>query len=1006
MIPAIDVPTELTNCKTASENLIKEEQEEMFALNTRNYGQDLTKLTTKTSFAGERALNWIKLIEKSVIVHRDENGFGLRIKGQSPVIVEHVHENGAAWRAGVRPLDRLSKVNGISVVNMDHKDVALIFKTCSRFVGLTLLTCLESYADCRSQSSTYHSRQASSCGRNSSVGSMRFVLEDSANFPDADSYDDATSRSWRYSAEPSPYDLNYENTISDAYQRLTAGKPAHRSQSSQSFNLSHSAAQQPVLNGNMSYHSNYHASPKSPTPSARRASPAGGNQPPADAFGGGPTAFARRSESVSLRPSYLGTKQQHLATQAHSNERRISIGLNDHQIEAICIDCRRRVVGGGQMDENHSCNECRKSRLTRDLQQRTQTRIADHEPEDTKLDDMGTARRLTCAAADKRHNSSHKLTQSGSLDAIVRHSGAAGKSLLANGVVVSGGPNKQATRSAPVNKRMEIIREFIDTERTHTERLRCLDELFYRPLKAGNYMTSEQLRSVFSCHRTLHKIHRQIYRILRSANYNLFSEPMIGSALREIFESDLKRRLERAACSFCAAQSTNAELLNKLTRRETKVGDFLAQVTSQQMIGRLGIKDLLASCFQRLTKYPLLLENLLKATPVPPAINRKRIHREEARNDEQHEGEQESISNDEEEDEEEEEVRNARRMLAISLAEEREFIERALQQSRQMLVKVNESVKVAMSHNKLKEIWKRTDKYPGVPLIDITNQQMVHDGLLTLRLSKRSFDVYVLLLNDYIIILTREGQDKYRLKFFTPEGKSSALTSSSAGSQTVYSPVFVIDEHLATRDAATDENGFYLLCKRKDDSRIYEFASRSPAERIKWRDRIQWTIERQIGNANRRPSCKFSPEPKSRTIQASLTGTNSNHQFPTRTGESTLTKSSSEISAKQETDEISSGSQPPTSGNQLAVPVDAQSTGIGQPSKQATSASAALNGANEEMSPGGSEVNQQPTKIEGTISYVEDDGIVMPSKMESSRALVEQAIQVNIVDPDSAKNVQ
>lgn len=1001
MIPAIDVPTELTNCKAAPEGLIKEEQEEMFALNTRNYGQDLTKLTTKAN-AGERALNWIKLIEKSVIVHRDENGFGLRIKGQSPVYVEHVHENGAAWRAGVRPLDRLSKVNGIPVVNMDHKDVVLIFKSCSRFVGLTLLTCLESYADCQSQSTTYHSRQASSYGRNSSMGSMRFVLEDSANFPD-DSYDDSTSRSWRYSAEPSPCDLKpgsyYEGTILDAHQQLTVGKAAHRSQSSQSFNLTHLAAQQPVLNGNTNYYLNYHPSSKTtPAPSARTASPADGKQPPADAFGGGPTAFARRSESVSLRPSYLGKQQ--LAIPAHLNERRISVSINKHQIVAVCIDCRKQVVRG-QIEESHSCNECQKLRLSRDLNQKNRITF-DHEEspkgaEDTQLD----MKRLTCAAANKRHDSSYKLTQSGSLDAIVRHSGGSGKkSTLANGVVVSGGQNKQATRSTPVNKRMEIIREFIDTERTHTERLRCLDELFYRPLKVGNYMTSEQLRSVFSCHRTLYKIHRQIYRILRSANYNLFSEPLVGSALREIFESDLKRRLEKAACLFCAAQSTNAELLNKLTRRETKVGDFLAQVTSQQMIGRLGIKDLLASCFQRLTKYPLLLENLLKATPVPPAANRKRFHRGgEGEHDKAEAGLSDDFEEDEEE-EEEEEVRNARRMLAISLAEEREFIERALQQSRQILVKVNESVKVAMSHNKLKEIWKRTDKYPGVPLIDITNQQMVHDGLLTLRLSKRSFDVYVLLLNDYIIILTREGQDKYRLKFFTPEGKSSALTSSSTSSQTVYSPVFVIDEHLATRDAATDENGFYLLCKRKDDSRIYEFASRSPAERMKWRDRIQWTIERQIGNANRRQSCKFSSASKFRTTEPPvLTRT---IDSSTRTGESTLTKSSSEISAKQETDEVSSGSLPPNGGNQLAVPADPQ-TGTGQPSKPATSDAPNVS---EEMSPGGSKAVSQPTKIEGTISYVEDDGIVMPSKIESSRALVEQAIQVNIVDLDSSKNVQ
>lgn len=848
MIPAIDVPTELANCKSASDNLTK--QEELLALKTKNYRQDSIKPIMITGAESDR-LAWLKLIEKSVIIHCDENGFGLRIKGQLPVFVEHVHENGAAWRAGVRPMDRLSKINGISVANMDHKEVVLIFKSCSRFIGLTLLTCLESYADSRSQSAS-HSRQPSSCGRSSLTGSIRFVLEDSPNTIEDDHDNNATSASWLYPTEHSLYDHQarsyYEDSIGAAHQQLAVGKSAHRSQSSQSFNATHLKLKQSKLNGNLNYCTNY-PQPKSPTLSARNASPMFKKQLAADSFCTGKAAAARRSESVSLRPSYL-SKQQQLSIPPDSNEQHISGGLVDHQNVATCINCRSRIVGNISSPNNlKTCLDCQQSQVSGGLRQKSQTSF-DYEEllrtRDVKLNMDPIKNQLT-----------QKLTQSASvisLDCIAKVGGENEKTAVANGL----------TKQLPVvNKRIEIIKEFIDTEKTHTDRLKCLDELFYRPLKAGNYMTSEQLRMVFSCHRTLYKIHRQIYRILRSANFGLFSEPFVGSALREIFESDIKRRLERAACSFCAAQSTNVELLNKLTRRETKVGDFIALVTSQQMIGRLGIKDLLASCFQRLTKYPLLLENLLKATPIPPVISKKRCHRnvelaseqETKRGSDEHGGE---ILEDEDDEDEEEEVRNARRMLAISLAEEREFIERALQQSRQMLVKVNESVKVAMSRNKLREIWKRTDKYPGVPLIDITNQHMVHEGSLTLRLSKRSFDVYVLLLSDYIIILTREGQDKYRLKFFTPEGKSSGLTSSSTNTQTVYSPVFIIDEHLTTRDAATDENGFYLLCKRKDDSRIYEFASRSPTERLKWRDRIQWTIERQIGIANRRPSCKLS----------------------------------------------------------------------------------------------------------------------------------------------------
>lgn len=833
-----------------------------------------------------------KLIEKSVIVHRDEDGFGLRIKGHWPAYVEHVHEGGAAWRAGVRKFDTISKVNGLPVGQVGHKEIVLMFKSCTRFVALTLLS--------------------------------------------------AASEEFQHSNRTT-HELNHQ-------QRTNLGRNHHLSVNSQLSLTRHLQTAS----------SNFTTSDSRSPISLRR-------EPP---YASGPM----RRQVASLK---IGRRD--------SNDSLGSQKAADKRL-AVCVPCRMLLgqqaddkIGAARTTQDFTCASCQ-LKFRQPTRRKDSTAAGQQQRQDQLQRTYGSLRdspaskqqsvELSKAAGVEAEPRGFKLSQSASASSL---------------------PIDQAPPPAPISKprpvtskRIEIIREFIDTERTHTERLRYLDELFYRPLKTGGFLTNEQLRQVFSCHRTLYKVHRLIYRILLSANYNLCSEPLVGSALLEIFEGELKKRLERAACSFCSAQATNVELLNKLTRRESKVGDFLAQITSQRMVGRLGIKDLLASCFQRLTKYPLLLENLLKATPLAPPEEdetpaRARRLQASHSSDDSDEGEEEKENDENQEDELRR--RNSRRMLAISLAEEREFIERALQQSRQILVRVNESIKVATSNHKLKEIWKRTDKYPGVPLIDISKQQVVHEGPLTLRLSKRSFDVYVLLLNDYLIILTREGQDKYRLKFFTPEGKSSSSlgssSSASANQQSVYSPVFVIDEHLATRDAATDENGFYLLCKRKDDSRIYEFASRSPAERIKWRDRIQWTIERQMsrgeapGGQGRRPSC-----------------------------ESTITKSSSDISARRDPDEL--GPTDPCSSlaqDGLARGLANKAEGQQQQRQQQQQLSNS-NHEKQSVATEGGQKDDKPTKIVGTISYVEDDGIVMPSRMESSRALVERAIQVNVFSDD------
>lgn len=957
----------------------------------------------RLAFRTSRPMALPKLIEKSVIIHKDENGFGLRIKGQSPVYIEHVHENGAAWRAGVRAFDSICKVNGVPVSQMDHKDVVLMFKSCSRFVALTLI-------------------------------SPEQLL---ANSGQHDPVEQANLISNLISCHHRQYSI-YSHYASE--EPVSAGPPLSKGAASP-LDTTSLFANDGALDGQASLLAGGRTGRGSRmTPASRPQHYVGvalADYQLASRAPGSPLALNCLRNSPQ--------QQQHKLNRRDSNDEDKSAD-GDKRI-AICTCCQLQQCSRNSADLAH-----------RHLIQRPPNRsprepppAVKHSCDTAKLDPPPQPAPLSGATAASTQSSDANRTVKGKPDTKRQnYTSERDQSQTSKGPAQSGVPAAvapvAASRPKVINRRIEIIRELIDTERTHTERLRCLNELFYRPMKQAGFMTGEQLRMVFSCHRTLYRIHRQIYRILLSANFDIYPEPLVGSALLEIFEGDLKRRLERAACSFCSAQATNIELLNKLTRRDTKVGEFLAQVTSQRMIGRLGIKDLLASCFQRLTKYPLLLENLLKATPqmLPdegdgrelagvlslssgPAVSGELCGRagqigaaeDGCSEPGGHENrlkngpglEAEGRAEDETESGRlrggaaEEARRNSRRMLAISLAEEREFIERALVQSRQILVQVNDSIRVSMSRNKLKEIWKRTDKHPGVPLIDITKQQVVHEGLLTLRLSKRSFDVYVLLLNDYIIILTREGQDKYRLKFFTPEGKSTGPAGGGAASggpgavgpgapfqaaagqasgqlaagtsnltphQTVYSPVFVIDEHLTTRDAATDENGFYLLCKRKDDSRIYEFASRSPAERMKWRDKIQWTIERQMSRNSRRPSCA-----------------------------STLTKSSSEISANGLTAPDGTTISASAANRRARNQPDSNDDLNGR-EKQTAATNQACKQDDESLTPAhlsrSSSRSGEPTKIVGTISYVMDDGIVMPNKMESSRVLVDQAIQVNILD--------
>lgn len=791
----------------------------------------------------------MKYKEKSVIIHRDENGFGLRIGGQNPVFVDCVHENGAAWKAGVRKDDRIIKVNGTLVRSFDHQEVVHMVQNCTPFVNLTL----HSPEPIMTETFTVLPSGLQSMEPTKSGGiilannSPNNVLERNnlKMHPHPRSHHSASNIfDWLLDIGD---DLFQDNQLQEQQPQSSQLLQVNQekltvSPSQQNTGLSKLVASgtSPVMPINLM--SNSGGKPKlklNHSPSNIRDNP----------------YYYYKNASDKNEPSATSSKaNSSLTSQEGSGPSKIGSGLSIVRSRSSSKMSIRSTTG------KYKPRNLR-SRLVEDLRSLaiTNTQVTSSSlstsPSSSDLsdcDDTDTSR-LDCLSVSTSNTPASGINPSMSPN---RNPSC----VSASTATIAQGNN--VVRPKQTTRRLEIIRELIDTEKTHTERLKHLNDLLYRPIKAEGLMPLDQLKMVFSCHKTLFKVHRQIYKILHTAQMNVsenHNEPLIGKALVEIFEGELGKRLERAASTFCACQSTNTELLNRFTRKDTKVGEFLAQVATQQMLGRLGIKDLLASCFQRLTKYPLLLENLLKATPngnvsgihaksfsegsiattLTASMSMVSTNQDEGITNESERRQQPAVNDDKAVNSntntnnnnniDESTTTSATPTIDDEYAYERLCISRALHQTRQILTRVNEAVKQAISHNHLREIWKKTDKYPSQPVIDIENEQLLYEGPLTLRLIRRTFDVYVLLLTHYLVILTREGQDKYKLKFFTADN-------------TQFSPIFNIDEHLATRDTATDENGFYLFCKRKDDPRMYEFASQSPAERSKWQEKIQAAI--------------------------------------------------------------------------------------------------------------------------------------------------------------------
>ena len=192
----------------------------------------------------------------------------------------------------------------------------------------------------------------------------------------------------------------------------------------------------------------------------------------------------------------------------------------------------------------------------------------------------------------------------------------------------------------------------------------------------------------------------------------------------------------------------------------------------------------------RLTKYPLLFDNLAKYTP------------------EQHE-------------------------------RERAAVLRSLERSREILSRVNQAVREAEDYHRLAEIQRTIDRsafdkfeHPTVQEfknLDITKRRLIYEGPLQWRVVKaKPVDLHVVLLDDTILLLHRQDE-KYALKFINQMNS-------------VLSPIVRVSTVLV-RHNAVDKNSLYLVNTSQNGAQIYDLVASSSEERKLWYKHISEAAE-------------------------------------------------------------------------------------------------------------------------------------------------------------------
>ncbi|KAJ7307159.1 hypothetical protein JRQ81_009144 [Phrynocephalus forsythii] len=333
--------------------------------------------------------------------------------------------------------------------------------------------------------------------------------------------------------------------------------------------------------------------------------------------------------------------------------------------------------------------------------------------------------------------------------------------------------------------RQEVINELFVTEASHLRTLRVLDTLFYQRMKKENLLSREEIALIFPNLPELIEIHNSLSESMKRLREDGPIVKEIGDLMLSRFDGPAREEIQRVAADFCAYQSVALELIKSKKRKESRFQLFMQEAESQPQCRRLQLKDLIISEMQRLTKYPLLLENVLKHSHGNTSEYQKLC--------------------------------------------------RARDQCREILRHVNEAVRRAENEHRLEAYQKRLDATPlertSHPLaaefknLDLQKRRMIHEGLLSWRISKdKTVDLLVLLLEDLLVLLQRQDE-KLVLKCHS----KSALGSSSDTKQT-FSPVLKLNSVLI-RSVATDKRALFIICTSELGPQIYELVASTSSEK-------------------------------------------------------------------------------------------------------------------------------------------------------------------------------
>ncbi|XP_071884000.1 rho guanine nucleotide exchange factor 2 [Anas platyrhynchos] len=341
-----------------------------------------------------------------------------------------------------------------------------------------------------------------------------------------------------------------------------------------------------------------------------------------------------------------------------------------------------------------------------------------------------------------------------------------------------------------VMKRQDVIYELIQTEIHHVRTLKIMGSVFRRAMLEELQLDPGTVQKIFPCVDELSQIHERFLAQLlerrrdslaQDSNKN-FVINRLGDILVGQFSGSSAEQMKKAYSEFCSRHTKAVKEYKDLLARDKRFQHFVRRMARSPLLRRHGVPECILLVTQRITKYPVLIERILK-------------------NSKDNEGDLADLS-------------------------------RALTLVKELISGVNEEVHACEMNARLWDVYRRVDGRAKAPLQwesraglfgrdELLRRKLVHSGCMLWKTAAGRFkDILVLLMTDVLIFLQEKDQ-KYTFPMLDK-------------------PAVISLQNLIVRDIANQEKGMFLISAAPPE--MYEVHAASRDDRNNWMKLIQQAV--------------------------------------------------------------------------------------------------------------------------------------------------------------------